>query len=87
MRVIYKYPLVESFIKMKKGAQILHADIQHGRVCLWALVDPNAKDVLREIGVLQTESRVDDAVEGHNHIGTILDGSFVWHVFDAGEGD
>ena len=43
IQTIYKYPLRiddKQAVSMPKGAQILSVQMQHGRPCLWALVNP-----------------------------------------------
>jgi hypothetical protein len=85
MRVVYKFPLMfgQQTILMQAGAKLLHAAAQHGRWMLWAEIDPEAPLAGRMIGFVGTGDR---AIEpGWQHITTVLDGDFVWHVYDAGE--
>lgn len=46
MRTIYKYPLAltdAQVVYMSAGAKVLTAQLQQGRLMLWAEAEPNAK--------------------------------------------
>jgi hypothetical protein len=83
---IFKFHLFshDEPIKMQQGAEILHVAEQHGYVCIWALVEPEAPIVKRKIEVAGTDQLVSD---GGKYIGTIITsgGALVWHFFDHGE--
>lgn len=88
MKTIWKYPLKtadQQPIIMPKGAQLLTVQMQHGKACLWALVDPNGYEVSREIHVYGTGHKIDrhDLI----YISSIqmMGGDVVFHVFDGGE--
>lgn len=87
MKRVYKYPLDiqdEVVVMMPKGARVLSVQVQSGRPCLWAAVDPS------EITLEERWFRIagtghpiqDDVVDGF--IGTIqmYDGRLVFHVFE-----
>lgn len=83
MATIYKYPLkneVLQTIKMPKGAQILHVDLQRDDICLWALVDTTAEMEPRIIECFGTGFHIDNFPR--KHIATVKDGYFVWHYFE-----
>lgn len=86
MKTIYKYPLAyvdQQQVAMPAGARILSAAVQHGQLCIWALVDAEPDDVVsRLICMRGTGHRVPDAV-ADMFIGTILsmDGTLVFHIF------
>ena len=90
MRVIWKYALQgedETVAEMPVGAEILTVQKQHGRPCVWALVDPDAAAVeVRRFRTYGTGRR-HEAVTG-NYIGTYqLDGGcggggLIFHVFE-----
>lgn len=68
-------------VSMPQGAKILHLAEQHGELCLWALVDPDAAQEVREFVIAGT---------GHTsptdgHVGTALmkGGEYVWHLFEV----
>lgn len=86
MKTIYKYPVIGVMgpIEMPKGAKILRAGFQNGRLFTWALVD---------IHVVETETRcfkivatggVIQTSEIKQFIGTVFenDAEYVWHIFE-----
>lgn len=90
MRVIHKYQLGEiqaQNIWMPAKAQLLHVDLQHGQLCLWALVDQNQPNVSRLIRLYGTGHMLSNEQTVEQYIGTVLmhSGHLVVHVFDAGE--
>jgi hypothetical protein len=97
---IYKYPLdltERQSIRMPSGATILSLQVQHGQICLWAVVDPDAPLMDCVFLIVGTGHPLPDEVErvyaesftrhpqggGGQYIGTVqmAGGSFVWHVF------
>jgi hypothetical protein len=84
---IFKYGLPvcdEITLYMPFGAEILHVDAQGSddyALCLWALVDPDSETELRTFAVRGTGHPA-DGLRAKDHIGTVLAGSFVWHVFE-----
>lgn len=84
--VVYKYILEgdESEIRMPERAELLHVALQGSRLCLWARVAKDAKEVTRTVRVVGTgwDNRADGV-----YVGTVLtaSGALVWHVFDLGE--
>jgi len=91
MKRVYKYPIDitdNQYVAMPKNAQILTAQVQNGKPCLWALVDPNAKIEERTIRIAGTGHSISDeeacrlvyvaTLQMHN-------GSLVFHVFEVKE--
>lgn len=83
MRVVYKYPLemidVQNIL-MHGSAEILHVDVRDEDLYLWAIVDPDKTDLTwRKIRIAGTGHGIDE--EYLVHLGTVLVGNFVWHVF------
>jgi hypothetical protein len=97
---IYMYPLEvtdRQTVRMQDRARILTVQEQDGVLCLWALVDPDAPLLRREILIVGTGHPVPDEVaqcyedeftrhpqgSGGLYIGTVqqADGALVWHVF------
>lgn len=84
---VFKYPLEvrSNVITVPFGAQILSVGQQNGQLCLWALVETEAREVQIEITVVGTgwdiKGRLSDFVGGF--LGTVQAGAFVWHVFDT----
>lgn len=88
MHTIWKFPLEvddSQTITMPKGARILAVQVQHGRPCLWALVDAN-EDV-RETVEIRTHGTGHRIPEGdarsYEYIATyqLQSGAFVFHAF------
>ena len=82
MNKIYKYPLemtATQIIRMPCGTEILHVAEQHGMLCLWAVVDPAAE--LRDYVIQIVGNGHPFQRNNKQHLGTVLMGEFVWHVF------
>lgn len=70
-------------VLMPVGARILTAQVQHGKICLWARVDPKASLQPRVIVVVGTGwDGVDD---GWHYVSTVqmAGGDLVFHVFEV----
>lgn len=70
-------------VGMPKDAKILSVAMQAGQLCLWALVEPRAELTMRAIRVIGTGWDLADDIKKAAFIGTVLDGAFVWHVFEV----
>ena len=72
--------------RMPQGARILSAQVQHGRVQLWALVDTEAPVVQRNVVPYGTGHPLPHGDPG-KFVGTVQldDGALVLHLFDQGE--
>ena len=86
-RMIWEFPLAQTDhrlrIPMPFGATLLHVGYDPlGALCVWALVDPAEPQSPRRLHVIGTGQPCDYAAE--QYVGTVLDGSFMWHVFDGG---
>lgn len=79
---IYKYPLgdFQTDVELPVQGTILTAQMQDGRVTLWAAVDISRGVEKRRIRVLPTGA---DLPDGYEYIATVQDGFYVWHVFEA----
>lgn len=87
MKRVYKYPLDiqdEVVVMIPKGARVLSVQVQNGRPCLWAAVDPNELTLEERLFRISGTGHPiqDDVVDGF--IGTIqmYDGKLVFHVFE-----
>lgn len=85
MHTVHKFPLKfagHQTIEMPVGAKTLHLEVQHDQLCLWALVNTDAKIETRTLNMYGTGHPVDTA-KSITHIGTFLEanGNLVWHVF------
>jgi len=97
---IHKYPLqitdhqaVETYYGYK--ALSVGRDAQ-GIICLWAIVDPEIPLALCGLNETTNKRLMDIYVIGMGNpfphhsglqfVGTVVDGPFVWHVFDSDRG-
>lgn len=82
---VYKYPLVlddRQTVMMPEGARLLSVQLQGGKICLWAIVDPSSRPQARCIRIAGTGHPIED---GLAFIGTVqtVGGVLVWHVFEV----
>lgn len=86
---IYKYEFKvddEVMVRMPLGAKVLSVGIQQPRrICLWAIVDSfdvhqGAMPVDRRFKVRGTGQPLGEV---GRFVGTVIDGLFVWHVFEG----
>jgi len=88
VKTVWKFPLTlnngPQHLRIPVHSQPLHVDTQDGKnICLWALVEPDllARTTLT-IVVLGTG---EETKEEHLwHLGSVLCGKEVWHVFVQG---
>lgn len=81
---IFKYPLefvAEQTIEMPENICVLALQTQRGQPCIWAMVDPKEKLLPRKIIMRGTGNEFRDLKP--RYIGTVQEGIFVWHFFDA----
>lgn len=91
MRTIWKYNLSRTDlqkIQMPIDAELLYVDNQGGPT-LWALVDTDNPSVERLICIVGTGHPIPGPeISGrfaYAYVGSVLDGPFVWHIFDGGQ--
>lgn len=88
MLTVYKYPLPigDAFtIDMPDGAEIITAQVQHGKPCIWAIVNTAAQNVTRTFRLAGTGSDLSDIIPmGRHYIGTfqLLSGGLVFHLWE-----
>lgn len=71
----------EFIVEMPRGAKVLTVQMQADRPCLWALVNlVDARTDERTFVVVGTGHPFDPT--GREYVGTIQDGSFVWHIWE-----
>lgn len=83
---IWKYVLDKPVmdIEMPQGATILTVQTQHGKPCLWALVDENRPRSIRTFVSVGTGHEFPKALAHHYYIGTFqIEGTLVFHVFES----
>jgi hypothetical protein len=70
-------------VEMPEGAFVLSAGVQNpGKICVWAIVNPDARKQKRIFQVRGTGHEV-FMVMANKFVGTVFDGVFVWHVFEG----
>lgn len=71
----------ETPVPMPYDARVLSVGVQRGKVCVWALVDPDMPKVLHPFVIVPTGEQMPD----HGRfLGTVmLRGFLVFHVFDG----
>lgn len=92
MLTIYKYQLglaAHQSIEAPIGAKWLDAQMQHNKITLWAIVDPELKMVKHHFEIVGTGHPIifvtNDYMITHNYLATVQHEGFVWHVFYIGE--
>lgn len=84
MKTIYKYKIdrfdATTTIELPESAEVLHCAIQYGEYCIWVRLDTDAPRIKRSFTVVGTGWEIEDDM---NHISTIQDGAFVWHIFEV----
>ena len=82
-RRIFKYPLekldTDQRVDMPQGAKVRHTGMQNGRITIWADVNADQAPETRRFIVRGTGH---DIREGAEFVGTVMDGPFVWHLFE-----
>lgn len=96
MQTIYKYPIELTdiqFISLPVDSKFLTVDTQDDQLCIWATVNTEFPEIKREIRIVGTGNPINFPCHGrYDHInfeneipfyyiGTVKQGSFVWHVF------
>ena len=83
MKRIYKYPIQitdEQEIQMPFGAEVIHAGLDpQGTPCLWAKVESVNSPEPVSVLVVGTGKPMPHAAD--RHVGSFVQGPFVWHVF------
>jgi hypothetical protein len=85
---VYKYPLEvidQQTVQLPVGAEVLCVQAQHGRPCLWALVDDSdtTPTEARTFFTHGTGHKVSPAIGGYIGTYQLEDGAFVGHIFES----
>lgn len=91
MKKVWKFELrkgIYSTVNVPEESEILHVACQKNKfgenvICFWALVNPDSRYVIRRFHVYGTGHEI--STPGLQHRGSIVDGPFVWHVFEENE--
>lgn len=82
MKAIFKYDLQPN-MSVPKGAKILHVGAKANEpLCLWMLVDPDQQYEQRSFEIIGTGQLISYPSKSV-HIGTVIQGAFVWHIFET----
>lgn len=84
MKVVYKYELLhvgEQTIAMPREAEILCVQVQHGRPCIWALVDPGSISGYLNVTIVGTGHNVYHDIGKYLGTFQIDSGNLIFHVF------
>lgn len=85
MKIIYKYPIVitqDQTVLVPRGAKFLSVMDQNGALCLWFEVETVNPVEARAIEVHGTGNPINDTCGKRIHIGSVIQGPCVWHVFE-----
>jgi len=67
-------------LEMEEMAEVKHVAIQHGKLFMWAEVNPDAPLIKRAFGIHPAEG----IITGIDwYVGTALDGDYTWHVYEG----
>ena len=85
MRKVFKYPLAireRQLVPWPASGEVLGIAMQHEKLCAWVAVDvDNVEPEQGYVRVYGTGHAIEDYA-GLKHLATVLDGQFVWHVFE-----
>ncbi len=89
MKTVWKYEIAltdRQSISMPHSAEVLCAQMQYNRACIWALVDPQDARTERDFIILGTGHNAAPESLGR-YIGTwqLADGALVYHLFEAAQ--
>jgi hypothetical protein len=88
MRTVYKYPIEIKGVQeldMPVGASVLTVQIQRGRPCIWAIVDPEQAEINPRSFRLAGTGHPIDGDDVLCYIGTfqLSEGDLVFHLFES----
>lgn len=81
---IFKYELDlgnETFLRMPEVSEILDIQIQDGRPVMWAIVEPDTKEIVVKINAYYTGEYLNNADMEDEYISTIQHEGLVYHYF------
>lgn len=86
MDKIYKYPLQltggAQSRTLPHGAEIVHFSMQGDTPCIWARIPDKSFGTAHHVRQFWIVGTGHDIKDGLKHIGTVLHGDFVWHLFE-----
>ncbi len=85
MKTIWKYPFKvdDRFtLEIPARSEVIHVGLDpEGNRCLWILLDPEDVKYTATFYIFGTGHNVDSRFQGSRHVGSFIEGPFVWHVF------
>lgn len=81
---IWKFELTKErtqLVKMPEKSEIMDIQIQNKKLVMWALVDPESKNIEVKINMYGTGWETNDNKTKDEYLSTVQDGEFVWHFF------
>lgn len=85
MKKIYKYVLnLTTFqtVEIPRNATFISCQLQNDNITLWYLVTVENKPDTKTIMIYGTGNIIHENTSLLDHLGTIQQGGFVWHVFE-----
>lgn len=84
MRTVHKFQIgfPSTTLLLHKDAKLVHLAYSTDHADVWFEVDTNAMQVLRQLSYIGTGREVPPQAV---HLDTIMDGPYVWHLYDLGE--
>lgn len=82
MKTVFKYAIGltdKATLDVPAGAEWIHVAWQNSRLCVWGIVESDNEKVSIDFFVVGTGHPMPERPVAH--IGSVLDGPFVWHVF------
>ncbi len=71
----------EQIIETPENAEILDVQMQDGQPVMWIICDPKAPKIEVKINMHGTGWTIDNNRSNDHYLGTVQQGSIVWHYF------
>ena len=81
---IYKYELSfenRNFVRMPEKSEIMDIQMQNGKPVMWALVEPDSREIVVRINVYMTGFVIQQEALKDEYLATIQDSGLVYHFF------
>ena len=81
---IWKFELTKErtqLVKMPEKSEIMDIQMQNGKPVMWALVNPESKNIEVKINMYGTGWETRENTSKDEYLSTVQDGKFVWHFF------
>ena len=81
---IYKYELSfesRTFVRMPEKSEIMDIQIQDGKPVMWAMVDPDSREIVVRINMLYTGHGMQLEATRNEYLATIQHEGLVYHFF------